>query len=129
MFDIGRRELVTLFGGAAVAWPLAARAQQPVEIARIGFFRAAGPHEKQLQAFRDGMRALGYVEGQNLIIEQRYATGAYERLSELAAELVQLNMDVIVVDGAAAAKAAKAATAEQPRRSALTKADGCMTLG
>jgi putative ABC transport system substrate-binding protein len=64
------------------------------------------------------MRALGYVEGQNLIIEQRYATGAYERLSELAAELVQLNMDVIVVDGAAAAKAAKAATAEQPRRSA-----------
>ena len=60
------------------------------------------------------MQALGYVEGRNLSIEQRYAAGVYERLNEYAAELARLNLDVIVVDGAATAKAAKAATAETP---------------
>ncbi len=115
-FDpLKRREFITLLGGAAAAWPLAARAQpQTVKTARIGFFRAAGPHDKQFQAFRDGMQALGYVEGRNLSIEQRYAAGVYERLNEYAAELARLNLDVIVVDGAATAKAAKAATAETP---------------
>ena len=110
-----RREFITLLGGAAMAWPLVAQAQQQtVKTARIGFFRAAGPHNKQFQAFRDGMQALGYVEGRNLSIEQRYAAGVYERLNEYAAELARLNLDVIVVDGAATAKAAKAATAETP---------------
>jgi putative ABC transport system substrate-binding protein len=110
---VKRREFMTLLGGA-VGWPVAARAQQSAKMARIGFFRAAGPHEKQFQGFRDGMQALGYVEGQNFTIEQRYAAGVYERLSEYAAELAHLNLDVIVVDGAAAATAAKAATAETP---------------
>jgi putative ABC transport system substrate-binding protein len=109
-----RRKFITLLGGAAAAWPLAARAQQAAKIARIGFMRAAGPNEKEFDAFRSGLRALGYVEGQNIVIEQRYATGAYDRLGELAAELVRLKTDVIVVDGPPAAKAAKAATADIP---------------
>jgi putative tryptophan/tyrosine transport system substrate-binding protein len=106
-----RREFITLLGGAAV-WPLAARAQQ--KLARIGFLRQAAPHEKQFEAFREGLRAAGYVEGQNIVIEQRYAAGAYDRLGDLAAELVRANADVIVVDGTAAAKACKAATATIP---------------
>jgi putative ABC transport system substrate-binding protein len=109
-----RRDFITLIGGAVAAWPLAARAQQPAKIARIGFMRAAGPNEKEFIAFRSGLRALGYVEGQNIVIEQRYAAGAYDRLAGFAAELVRLQMDVIVVDGPPAAKAAKAATASTP---------------
>jgi putative tryptophan/tyrosine transport system substrate-binding protein len=113
MSVIRRREFVSLLGGAA-AWSLPARAQQPAKIARIGFMRAAGPNEKEFNAFRSGLRALGYVEGQNIAIEQRYAAGAYDRLGGLAADLVSLNMDVIVVDGTAAAKPARAATADIP---------------
>ena len=80
----------------------------------MGFFRQAGPDDKQFNAFRDGLRAAGYVEGENLLIEQRYAAGAYERLSGLAAELVRSTVDIIVVDGTAAAKACKDATATIP---------------
>ena len=108
-----RREFIAGLGGAA-AWPIAVRAQQSAKIARIGFMRAASPNEKEFNAFRSGLRALGYVEGQNIGIEQRYAAGAYDRLGEFAAELVRLQMDVIVVDGPPAAKAAKAATADIP---------------
>ena len=110
-----RRAFITLLGGAAAAWPLAALGQQqPAKLARIGFLRAAGADNKDFTAFRSGMRALGYIEGQNIVIEQRYAAGPYDRVSELAAELVRLNVDVIVVDGPAAAKPAKAATADIP---------------
>ena len=110
-----RREFITLLGGAAAAWPLAALGQQqPAKLARIGFLRAAGADNKDFTAFRSGLRALGYVEGQNIVIEQRYAAGSYDRVGELAAELVRLNVDVIVVDGPAAAKPAKAATAHIP---------------
>jgi putative tryptophan/tyrosine transport system substrate-binding protein len=63
-----RREFITLIGGVAVARPLAAGAQ-PAKIARIGFMRAAGPNEKEFDAFRSGLRALGYVESQNIVIE------------------------------------------------------------
>ncbi len=113
-FGQNRRDFITLLGGAA-AWPLAARGQQqPANLARIGFLRAAGPNDKDFNAFRNGLRALGYVEGQNVVIEQRYAAGSYDRVGELAAELVRLNMDVIVVDGPAAAKPAKAVTADIP---------------
>jgi putative tryptophan/tyrosine transport system substrate-binding protein len=108
-----RREFITLLGGAA-AWPLVVRAQQPARVARVGFFRQAGPHDKQFNAFRDGLRAAGYVEGKNVLIEQRYAAGVYERLNGLAAELVRSNVDIIVVDGTAAAKACKDATATIP---------------
>jgi putative ABC transport system substrate-binding protein len=110
---IGRREFITLLGGAAATWPFAASAQQ-TKFRRIGFFRQAGPLDKQFDAFRYGLRAAGYIEGQNIVIEQRYAAGAYERLSSLAIELVRSNVDVIVVDGSAAAKACKDATATIP---------------
>jgi putative ABC transport system substrate-binding protein len=106
-----RREFITLLGGAA-AWPITARAQQ--KLTRIGFLRQAGPQEKQFEAFREGLRAAGYVEGQNIVIEQRYAAGAYDRLSALATDLVRENVDVIVVDGTAAAKACRSATATIP---------------
>jgi putative tryptophan/tyrosine transport system substrate-binding protein len=110
-----RREFVTLLGGAAVARPLAARAQQPsAKIARIGFLRGISPNEKQFNAFRDGLRALGYVEGQNIIIERRYAAGNLDRVGELAADLVRLKTDIIVVDGSVTAKAAMAATSAIP---------------
>jgi putative ABC transport system substrate-binding protein len=79
-----RRAFISLLGGAAAAWPLVTRAQQ--KPARIGFLRQAGPHEKQFEAFREGLRAAGYVEGQNIVIEQRYAAGAYDRLNALAME-------------------------------------------
>jgi ABC-type sugar transport system substrate-binding protein len=97
---VKRREFITLIGGAA-AWPLAAHAQQIGKIARIGFLRYASPHQKQFDGFRDGLRANGYVEGQTIVIEQRYADGAFDRLADLATELVRLNLDVIVVDGSA----------------------------
>jgi len=84
-----RREFIAALGGA-VAMPFGARAQQPPKVTRIGFLRYASPHEKQFNAFRDGLRALGYIEGQNIVIEQRYAAGALQRLGPLADELVRL---------------------------------------
>jgi ABC-type uncharacterized transport system substrate-binding protein len=114
MSNMRRREFIPMLG-AAVAWPLAARAQQQLgKVARIGFLRYASPHAKQFEAFRDGLRASGYVEGQNIVIEQRYADGAFDRLGELTAELVRLNLDVIVVDGSVTAKAVKTATSTVP---------------
>jgi putative tryptophan/tyrosine transport system substrate-binding protein len=113
-FDQRRRAFITLLGGAVVAWPLATRAQQTGKVARIGFLRYASPHQKHFNGFREGLRANGYIEGQNIVIEQRYADGAFDRIGELAAELVRLNLDVIVVDGSATAKVVKAATSTIP---------------
>ena len=83
-----RREFITLLGGAA-AWPLNALAQSTT-LARVGFLRQAGADDKRFDAFRSGLRAVGYLEGQNIVIEQRYAAGAYDRLPALAMELVHL---------------------------------------
>jgi putative tryptophan/tyrosine transport system substrate-binding protein len=102
-----RRTFITLLVGAAVAWPLAARAQQIGKIVRIGFLRYASPHQKQFDGFRNGLRANGYIEGQTFVIEQRYADGVFDRLGNLA-------LDVIVVDGSATAKIVKAATSTIP---------------
>jgi putative tryptophan/tyrosine transport system substrate-binding protein len=110
---VRRREFSALVGAAAISWPVGARAQS-AKVARVGFLRQAGPDDKQFNAFRDGLRAAGYVEGENLLIEQRYAAGVYERLSGLAAQLVRSNVDIIVVDGTAAAKACKDASATIP---------------
>jgi putative ABC transport system substrate-binding protein len=111
-----RRELITLLGGAAVAWPLAAWAQQVGKVYRIGLLETipASQNTANLVALRKGLRALGYIEGQNLSIEYSSADGIAERFPELAAELVRLQVDLIVTRGTPAAQAAKNATATIP---------------
>jgi putative ABC transport system substrate-binding protein len=113
---IGRRELLAAFGGAAVAWPLGVRAQQPGKLPTIGFLGASTPSAQSqwTAAFVQRLRELGRVEGRNVAIEYRWAEGRNERLSEMAAELVQRKVDVIVTHSAAPVIAAKQATAAIP---------------
>jgi putative tryptophan/tyrosine transport system substrate-binding protein len=114
-FCIGRREFITLLGGAA-AWPLAAHAQQSGKVYRIGFLGVTSLAEygDRVEAVRTGLRRLGYEESKNIVIHYRWADGRYDRLPELAAELVQLNVDVIVTHSTPGSRAAKHATATIP---------------
>ena len=110
-----RREFITLLGSAsAVAWPLAARAQQSDRVRRIGMLWPGAPPDKWDEAFRQGLRALGYVDGRNILLEYRWAEGKQERLPVLAQELVRLGVDVIVTISAPAIIAVKQATTTIP---------------
>jgi len=94
--------------------PLPAEAQQPGRFHQIGFLLHRSPEASRIEPFRQGLRALGYIEGENVAIEQRYTHGVHDRLPGLAAELVRRKVDVIVVDGTVAAMAARAATTTIP---------------
>jgi putative ABC transport system substrate-binding protein len=105
-----RREFITLLGGGAVAWPVAARTQQPA-MPVIGYL---GSTPLRLPALNRGLKGAGYVEGENIAIEYRFAEGQYDRLPAMAAELVRRQVSVIITGGNAATFAAKAATATIP---------------
>jgi putative ABC transport system substrate-binding protein len=118
MFDLRRREFITLLGGAAAAWPLAARAQTTGKVYRIGMLLPNTPaivaRNPRIQAFLQGLRELNWIEGHNVAIEWRFAEGQFQRLATLAAELATIKVDVIVTAAAPAAEAAKEATSTIP---------------
>src|SRR5262245_47919913 len=95
-----RREFITVLGGAA-AWPVAVRAQQLSEVRRLGFLGSAtaAGSAKAVQSLRTGLRELGYVEGTNIAIEFRWAEGNYDRLSQLVAEIIATNVEVLITHG------------------------------
>jgi putative tryptophan/tyrosine transport system substrate-binding protein len=111
-----RREFITLLGGTAVAWPLSARAQQGGESLLVGMLETTSRqvNSANLAAFLKGLREFGFIEGQNLRIEYRSADGRTERFSDLANEVIKLNVNVIVTRGTPAALAAKKATDRIP---------------
>src|SRR5215469_17257730 len=108
-----RREFISLIGGTAAAWPLVARAQQSA-MRVIGILSPETPASPYVEALRVGLQGLGYVDGRNVRYEYRWAEGNFERLPDLAAELVGLNVDVIVAFVTAASLAARKATATIP---------------
>src|SRR5262245_33508220 len=113
-----RRLVVSLLALGILGGPLAVAAQQPAKIPRIGYLRVGAPtapsNQRNRDAFLQGLQALGYVEGKNIVIEWRFAEGRYERLPDLAAELVRLPVDVLVATSTPEAVAAKAATKTLP---------------
>ena len=112
---IDRRAFITMLGGSILAAPLAAGAQ-PTRTPRVGILFNASPTTVtlQLEAYRRGLRELGWIEGQTVMIEYRWAEGNPDRLPALVAELVQVKVDVIVLSGTAAIRAARRATSTIP---------------
>ena len=121
---MGRREFVTLLSGGALAWPLAARAQQAAKVPVVGILTpAAGETSPTIEAFRRAMRDLGYVEGQTVRIDLRVAKGDFNALPRLAAELASIPADVIVTDTTSATQSAFGATRTIPIVMAATGGD------
>src|SRR5258707_15655604 len=122
--DVTRRKFIALLGGAAVAWPRDVHAQPRVGTWRIGFLETSSPSPgrvRLLETLRATLRELGYVEGQNIAFESRFAEEKIDQLPGLAAELVGLKVDVIVTSGTPASLAAKQATGTIPHRHGTTR--------
>ena len=112
---VGRREFITLCGGAAAAWPLAARAQQGGKTPRVGYIRAGTPRNDPFrEEFVRGMHDLGYVEGRNVAYEFRHYGDDVESIPSLIGDLLRAKVDIIVVGGTAAIRAAQSATQSIP---------------
>src|SRR6185369_8134924 len=109
-----RRGFITLVGGAAAAWPLAAGAQQKGKLPVIGLLNPGSTDTPGVVGFYKGLRELGYVEGSNIAIERRYGDWNADRFKELAADLARIKVDVIVVVSTTPARAAKQATSTVP---------------
>jgi putative ABC transport system substrate-binding protein len=123
MVNMNRREFITLLGGAAAAWPHAARAQQTGKVNRVALIFTTSPVSEMAgpepihpvaRSFVQGLRALGYLEGQNLVLEHRSAEGKFERFPEIIRELVSIKVDVIVTVTNAMTRAAKDVTRTVP---------------
>ena len=116
MFGLRRREFITLVGGAAAAWPLAARAQQPAKVPIIGFLGpgTASAWSAWTAAFVQRLRELGWIEGRTVAIKARWAEGRSERTAEIVAEFVRQKVDVIVSGGTVSVLAAKQGTSVIP---------------
>ena len=116
MSGVKRREFITLIGGSALAWPLAAHALGTTKVPRIGYLGYSAPSLERhlIEVFQQGLRSIGYVDGQSVTIEYRSAEGVLERLPAISNELVGLNVDVIVTLATPGALAAKQATNTVP---------------
>jgi putative tryptophan/tyrosine transport system substrate-binding protein len=113
MFDKRRRDFIKLVGGAVVGWPVPARAQQAA-MPVIGFLRAGEPPKTFVEAFQQGLRERGYVDGQNVVVKLLFTDGSVDELPRLAEELVRSKVDVILASAAPPAMAAKKATTSVP---------------
>jgi putative tryptophan/tyrosine transport system substrate-binding protein len=111
---MARKTIVALLVGLTLASVRLVEAQQPKKVPRIGLLRAGSPPDSYVEAFRQGLRELGYIEGQNIAVEYRWAEGKPERIPDLTAELVRLKVDVIVTTGVPGGLAAKQATSTIP---------------
>src|SRR5262249_18389465 len=112
---MNRRAVITLLGGAAAAWPLAARAQQPGKMPRVGYIRARTPRNDPFREdFVRGIRDLGYVEGRNIAYEFRHFGDDVESIPSLISDLLRAKVDIIVAGGVTAIRAAQTATQSIP---------------
>src|SRR3972149_4661457 len=102
-----RRRFIEVIAGGLLAVPLAAEAQQAGKVARIGYIRAEAPPAGDIEAFRQGLREHGYVEGKNIVVDYRWADGNEQRLRAIVAELIRVKVDLIVASAPAATRAAQ----------------------